>query len=105
MIMAVAVGVRRNHGKMLYYNITDVYEPNGPNDLERTTGSVANAVNDDPGRVRSVEYHIRIGTCDDAAEIIPVGDASGVGMIGEQTNDGRSRLLTVSAPCGDRASM
>jgi hypothetical protein len=60
----------------------------GPNDLERTTGSVANAVNDDPGRVRSVEYHIRIGTCDDAAEITPVGDASGVGMISEQTNDG-----------------
>jgi hypothetical protein len=59
----------------------------GPNDLERTTGSVANAVNDDPGR--AVEYHIRIGTCDDAAEITPVGDASGVGMISEQTNDGR----------------
>jgi hypothetical protein len=56
--------------------------------LERTTGSVANAVNDDPGRVRSVKYHIRIGTRDDAAEITPVGDASGVGMISEQTNDG-----------------
>ncbi len=83
-LMAVAVGVRRNHGKMLYYNITGVYEPN----LERTAGSVANAVNDDPGRVRSVEYHIRIGTRDDAAEITPVGDASGVGMISEQTNDG-----------------
>jgi hypothetical protein len=27
-LMAVAVGVRRNHGKMLYYNITGVYEPN-----------------------------------------------------------------------------
>jgi len=26
-LMAVAVGVRRNHGKMLYYNITGVYEP------------------------------------------------------------------------------
>jgi len=24
--MAVAVGVRRNHGKMLYYNITGVYQ-------------------------------------------------------------------------------
>jgi hypothetical protein len=88
MIMAVAVGVAVgggwNHGKMLYYNITGVYEPN----LERTTGSVANAVNDDPGRVRSVEYHIRIGTRDDPAEITPVGDASGVGMISEQTNDG-----------------
>ena len=60
----------------------------GPNDLERTTGSVANAVNDDPGRVRSVEYYIGLGTCDDAAEITPVGDASGVGMISEQTNDG-----------------
>jgi hypothetical protein len=60
----------------------------GPNNLERTTGGVANAVNDDPGRVRSVEYYIRIGTCDDAAEITPVGDTSGVGMIREQTNDG-----------------
>ena len=49
---------------------------------------MANAVNDDSGRVRSVEYHIRIGTCDDAAEITLVGDASGVGMISEQTNDG-----------------
>ena len=28
MAVAVAVGVRRNHGKMLYYNITGVYEPN-----------------------------------------------------------------------------
>jgi hypothetical protein len=28
MIVAVAMGVRRNHGKMLYYNITGVYEPN-----------------------------------------------------------------------------
>jgi len=26
--MAVAVGIGWNHGKMLYYNITGVYEPN-----------------------------------------------------------------------------
>jgi hypothetical protein len=87
-LMAAVVGVRMNHGKMLYYNITGVYEPDRFHDLERTAGSVANGVNDDPGRVLSVEYHIRIGTCDDAAEITPVGDASGVGMFSEQTNDG-----------------
>jgi hypothetical protein len=58
-------------------------------ELERTTSSVADAVNDNPRRVRSIEDHVRIGTRDDAAEITLVGDASpGVGMISEQTYDG-----------------
>jgi hypothetical protein len=88
MAVIVAVGMRMSHGKMLYYNITDVYGRHGGNSLERTTSSVADAVNDDPRRVRLVEDHIRIGTRDDAPEIPLVSDLSSVRMISEQTNDG-----------------
>ena len=79
-----------SHEIMLYYNITGVHGPK-PVRLksERTTRSVADAVNDNPRRVRSVEDHIGIGNSDDAAEITLVGDASpGVGMTSKQTNDG-----------------
>ena len=45
--------------------------------------SVANAVNDNPGRVRAVEDYIGVRTYREAAEIAFVGGASAVWMISE----------------------
>jgi hypothetical protein len=48
---------------------------------------MANAVNDDPGRVRSVEDHVRVWNYHEAAEIALVDGASAVWMVSEQIND------------------
>src|SRR6266481_2403978 len=48
---------------------------------------MSNAVNDDPGRVRSIEDDVRVRTYHEAAEIALVGGASAIGMVGEQIND------------------
>ena len=70
MLMAVAVAVGRIHGKVLYYNITGVYKRNQRRLLTGATGGVANARNDNPGRVRSVEDDIGVWICHEAAEVV-----------------------------------
>jgi hypothetical protein len=56
-IVRVAVGFGRNHNAVLYYNIKDVHKPMAADGLERTAGGMTNTVNDDAGRIRSVEDH------------------------------------------------
>jgi hypothetical protein len=66
---------------------------------------MTNAANDDPGRVRPVEDHVRVLNYHEAAETALVDDASAVWMVREQLNDALYRPLTFSAPLGDRPSM
>jgi hypothetical protein len=48
---------------------------------------MANAVNDDPSRVRAVEDDVRVRNYHEAADIALVGGASAVGMVSEQIDD------------------
>ena len=88
--MAVTVGIGWNHGKMLYYNITGVHKrkPGSPLALAGAAGGMANAVNDNPGRVRPVEDDIRVRVCHEATEVALVGGTSAFGMVGEEINSG-----------------
>jgi len=67
--VGVVVGMGVSHLSMLYYNITDVYQGRQRGALKGTPGGVANAVNDNPGRIRSIEDHVRIWICHKAAEV------------------------------------
>lgn len=48
---------------------------------------MANRVNNDLGRLRSVEYDVRVWIHHKAADFVFVGDASAIGMISEHIND------------------
>ncbi len=48
---------------------------------------MANRVNNDPGRLWSIEYYVRIWTYHETAELGLGGGASTVGVISEYVND------------------
>jgi hypothetical protein len=48
---------------------------------------VANSVNNDPGGVRPAEDDVEVFIYHKAAEIVPAGGTSGIGMVSEDIKD------------------
>lgn len=93
--MGIGMGVGRNHPEMLYYNITDVYPTEAATASTRATGGVADTVNDDPGRIRSVEDDIGIWVRQDLAEVAPVRGPAAFGIVGQKLDGGFQPSLDV----------
>jgi len=69
---------------MLYYNITAVYQRQ---QSAWASGGMADTMNNDPGRIRSIEDHVRIWVRHDAAKVGPVRGAPAFRM-GKKIDNG-----------------
>jgi len=85
MTVGMGLGMRFgwSHREVLYYNITDVYVAAST----WAAGGVADAMNDDPGRIRSIEIHVSVWVRQDAAKAAPVGGAPALWIVGRKIDN------------------